>query len=337
MKTIISVVVTCICATGVAIVFRYCIATNHKNTERDQKRAAAVAARICKCKTIPEYKAKNRHSSVVKMTTDAKVEKVVEHKEPTYIPNPLYPLFMEALNALTEDVASMAAEGDVDLDNGFILTLKDGKPFLKFPEAYKKVGIGGIAIGDAINGRFGVSHRKIEGTEDQHEVDGIGLSTHRRLDDPEFYCTSATYTALPATKQVDSIQMHGELKITNEDNAKKMVKEIDGWMKEDYDAVPVKTDTPADKIALKRYKIGDGLDVEVALKWDKKENDQTTDARIDINFVTSELVEDNKYERQQLGKATDEARQDVFQSTGVNYYTVDEKVNAENVEKKIVW
>ena len=118
-----------------------------------------MASKICKCKTIPEYKAKNRHSSAVKQTTTAKVEAVV--KEPTYVPNPLYPLFMEALKGLTDDVASMAAEGDVDLDNGFVLTMKNGKPFLKFPEAYKKIGIGGIAIGDEINGHFGVSRRKV--------------------------------------------------------------------------------------------------------------------------------------------------------------------------------
>ena len=252
------------------------------------------------------------------------------------VPNPLYPLFMEALDGLAEDLSSIAADGDVDYGNGFVLTLKNGKPFLKFPEAYKKIGIGGIAIGDELNGHFGVSSKKVEGTEDDYVVDGIGLSKCRRLDDPEFYCTSVSYSALPSTKQVDSIQMHGDLKITNEDNAKKMIKEIDGWMREDYDAVPVKTDTPADKIALKRYKIGDGMEVEVAVKWDKKDNDLTTDARIDINFTTSELVEDNKYERQQLGAATDEARQNVYKSTGVNYYTVDEKVNADNVAKKIV-
>ena len=333
MKTIISVVSTFVCATGVAIVSHYCIKTNHQNTASDQKKAAEVAAKICKCKTIPEYKAKNRHSSAVKQTTTAKVEAVV--KEPTYVPNPLYPLFMEALKGLTDDVASMAAEGDVELDNGFVLTLKNGKPFLKFPEAYKKIGIGGIAIGDEINGHFGVSRRKVDGTEDE-VVDGIGCSKGRRLDEPEFYCDRVTYSALPATKQVDSIQMHGNLKITNEDNAKKMVKEIDGWMKEDYDAVPVKTDVPADKIALKRYKVGDGMDVEVAVKWDKKQNDSTTDAQIEIKFTTSELVEDNKYERQQLGAATDEARQNVYKSTGVNYYTVNEKVNADNVAKKIV-
>ena len=53
----------------------------------------------------------------------------------------------------------------------------------------------------------------------------------------EFYCTSVTYSAIPATKQVDSIRMRGNLEVGNTSKAYAMVEEIGKWMKEDFGAV----------------------------------------------------------------------------------------------------
>ena len=54
---------------------------------------------------------------------------------------------------------------------------------------------------------------------------------------PSFYCTSVTYSAIPATKQVDSIRMRGNLEVGNTSKAYAMVEEIGKWMKEDFGAV----------------------------------------------------------------------------------------------------
>ena len=53
----------------------------------------------------------------------------------------------------------------------------------------------------------------------------------------EFYRTSVTYSAIPATKQVDSIRMRGNLEVGNTSKAYAMVEEIGKWMKEDFGAV----------------------------------------------------------------------------------------------------
>ena len=46
-----------------------------------------------------------------------------------------------------------------------------------------------------------------------------------------------TYSAIPATKQVDSIRMRGNLEVGNTSKAYAMVEEIGKWMKEDFGAV----------------------------------------------------------------------------------------------------
>ena len=332
--TLVSVTSSWLCATGVAIISSYCILTHNNGTAADQKKAAQVASSISKRGTVPEYKPTKRHSSAVKKTTTAKVVK--EIKIPKFVPNPIYAPFTNALNRLVEDVADLAKDGNVELENGFVLANKDGKPTLKFPEEYTNVGIGGVAIGDELKGAFFLVHRKkIDGT-DQQKIDEVALSGYKRLDEPEFYCTKVTYSVFPSTRQVDSIRMHGDLCVGDASKANRMVREITKWMKEDYGAVERRTDVPSGMLALKKLRIGKGMDVEVAVRWKSQRTAEGCDANIDISFTTSELVEDNRFDRQELGKAADEARVTEYKKSGVNYFTVRPKVKEDDVKRKVV-
>ena len=336
--TRISIVSSWLSATGVVVFSSYCILTHFKNTPADQKKAAALAERISKRGSVSEkgYKQRVKHSSAVNKKTVAKItDKDV--KASVYVPNPIYPPFTNALNNLVRELAALAEEGDVVLTNGFTLTLKDGLPVLKFPEAYEKVRIGGMGIGEVLkDGDFSVSRKKIDNT-DQWEMDGIGMSKFRRLDEPEFYCTDVTYSALPVTKQIDSIRMHGKLGVVNTSQAYDMVEEISKWMKDDFGAVDLNANTPAGTLVLKKFKIGEGMDVEVAVNWDKRQTSQTWNSKIDITFKARELEAENKYQRAELGKATDPARATEYSRTGVNYFTVKPKVNEESVKKQVVY
>lgn len=333
--TLVSVTSSWLCATGVAIISSYCILTHNNGTAADQKKAAQVASSISKRGTVPEYKPTKRHSSAVKKTTTAKVVK--EIKIPKFVPNPIYTPFTNALNRLTEDLAEIAKDGEVELENGFVLANKDGKPTLKFPEEYTNVGIGGVAIGDELKDTwFWVERKKIDGTE-QHKIDEVVLKRRRFLDEPEFYCTKVWYSVLPSTRQVDSISMHGDLCVGNATKANRMVREITKWMKEDYGAVERRTEVPEGTLALKKFRIGKGLDVEVVVKWKEQYGADGSDANIDISFTTSELVEDNLFECQELGMAADEARVDELSISGVNYFTVRPRVKEDDVKRKVVY
>ena len=332
--TLVSVTSSWLCATGVAVISSYCILT-HGGAAGNQKRAEQVACRISSRGTIPEYKPTNRHSSAVKKTTTAKVAK--EITLPKFVPNPIYAPFTNALNNLTEELSDAAKDGSVKLVNGFVLMKKDGKPTLKFPEEYTKVGIGGVAIGDELNGAFFLARRKgIDGT-DQYKIDEVALYGHRRLDEPEFYCTRVTYSVLPSTRQVDSIRMHGDLCVGKTSKADRMVREITKWMKEDFGAVDRRADVPDGTLALKKFRIGKGMDVEVVVNWKEQRADDGSDASIDISFTTSELVDDNHIERRILGDAADEARVKELSKSGVNYYTVRPRVKEDDIKKKVVY
>lgn len=333
--TILSVTCSWLCATGVAVISSYCLMTHSNGTAVDQKKAAQVASSISRRGTIPEYKPTNRHSSAIKKTTTAAVAK--EIKLPTFVPNPIYTPFTNALSKLTEDVAEIAKDGNVELVNGFVLMKKGGKPTLKFPEEYTKVGIGGVAMGDEFKGAFFWAHRKgIDGT-DQHKIDEVALSGYKRLDEPEFYCTKVWYSVLPATRQVDSIRMHGDLCVGDATKANRMVREIVGWMKEDYGAVDRYADVPEDMLAFKKLRIGKKMDVMIEV-WRKDRCDANgSDAYIEISFTPAELVEENLAERQELGMAADEARVAEFNRSGVNYFTVRPRVNIEDVKRKVVY
>ncbi len=334
--TLVSVTSSWLCATGVAVISSFCIMTHSNNvTAADQKKAERVASSISRRGTVSEYKPTKKHSSAVKKTTTAKVVK--ETKVPKFVENPIYAPFTNALNTLTENVAEIAKDGEVELVNGFVLTNKDGKPTLKFPEEYTNVGIGGVAIGDELKDTFFLVHReKIDGT-DQQKIDEVALSGYKRLDEPEFYCTKVTYSVLPSTRQVDSIRMHGDLCVGDASKANKMVKEITKWMKEDYGAVERRTDVPSGMLALKKLRIGKGMDVEVAVRWMSQQTAEGCDANIDISFTTSELVEDNRSDRQELGKVADEARVGEYKKSGVNYFTIRPRVKEDDVKRKVVY
>ena len=333
--TLVSVTSSWLCATGVAVISSYCLMTHSNGTAADQKKAVQFAYRVSRSGTIPEYKPANRHSSAIKKRTTAAVAK--EIKLPTFVSNPIYTPFTNALSRLTEDVAETVKEGNVELVNGFTLMKKGGKPTLKFPEEYTKVGIGGVAIGDEFKGAFFWANRKgIDGT-DQHKIDEVALSGYKRLDEPEFYCTKVWYSVLPSTRQVDSIRMHGDLCVGDATKANRMVREITRWMKDDYGAVERRADVPEGALALKKFKIGKGMDVEVAVNWKKQRADDGSDAYIDISFTASELVEDNKLERLELGEAADAARVDEFNRSGVNYFTVRPRVKEDDVKRKVVY
>ena len=331
--TLVSVTSSWLCATGVAVISSYCILTN--GTAGDRKKAEQVACSVSKRGTVSEYKSTNRHSSAIKKTTTAKVGK--EIKIPKYVPNPIYTPFTNALNNLTEELADIAKDGSVKLANGFVLMKKDGKPALEFPEEYTKVGIGGVAIGDEFKNAFFLARReKIDGT-DQYMVDEVALRGYKRLDEPEFYCTQVTYSVLPSTKQVDSIRMHGDLCVRKTHNADRMIREITQWMKEDYGAVDLRADVPDGTLALKKFRIGKGMDVEIVLNWKKEQATDGSDARIEISFTPSELVDDNRFECQKLGAAADEARVNELSRSGVNYFTVRPKVKEDDVNRKVVY
>ena len=331
--TVISITSSWLCATGVAIIASYCILT-HNGTVNGKSKAEQVASRICKDGTTSEYKSKNRHSSAVTKTTKAKVEK--EIKVPKYVPNPIYIPFTNAVNRLTEEMADIAKGGEVRLKNGFPLLNKNGKPTIVFPEAYTNVCIGGVAMGDVFKGgNFLVRRTKIDDT-DQEMIDEVSLCGYKRLDEPEFYCTEVTYSVLPSTKQVVSIRMTGDLSVRKTSNADRMIREIKQWMKEDYAAVDLRVDVPDRMIALKKFKIGKGMYAEVAVTWKKQRMSDGSDARIEINFTTSELEEDSLLEHQALGAAADEARVDELNKSGVNYFTVRPKVKEDDVKRKVV-
>jgi len=339
--TLVSVTSSWLCATGVAIISSFCIMTHSNGTVADQKKAVQVASSISKRGTVPEYKPTKKHSSAVKKTTTAKVVK--EIKIPKFVPNPIYAPFTNALNRLTEDVAEIAKDGEVELVNGFVLMNKDGKPTLKFPEEYTNVGIGGVAIGDELKGHeegvrafFWAHRKKIDGT-DQQKIDEVALNRYKRLDEPEFYCTKVIYSVLPTTRQVDSIRMYGDLCVGDVSKANKMVREIAKWMKEDYGAVERRADVPSGMLALKKFRIGKGMDVEVTVHWKSQRTAEGCDATINISFTTSELVEDNRFERQELGKAADEARVGEYKKSGVNYFTVRPRVKEDDVKRKVVY
>ncbi len=333
--TLVSIVSSWLCATGVAVISSYCITTHSNGTAANQKKAVQVANRISKRGTVSEYKPTNRHSSAVKKTTTAAVVK--EIKLPTFVPNPIYAPFTNALNKLTKELADIAKDGEVELANGFALTKKDGKPTLRFPEEYTNVGIGGVAIGDELKDTFFLVHRgKIDGT-DQQKIDEVTLNKYKRLDEPEFYCTRVTYSVLPSTRQVDAIRMHGDLCVGDASKANRMVREITRWMKEDYGAVDLRADVPDGMLALKKLRIGKGMDVEVAVNWKHQRADNGSDAYIEINFTVSELVEDNRFDRQELGRAADEARVNELGISGVNYFTVRPRVKEDDVKRKVVY
>ena len=333
--TLVSVTSSWLCATGVAVISSYCILTHGNGKAVDQKKAEQIVCRVSRCGRIPEYKPTNRHSSAIRKTTTAKVVKEV--KIPKFVPNPIYAPFTNALDRLTEELADIAKEGDVDLANGFALVKKDGKPALTFPEEYTNVCIGGVSIGDELKNTWSaVSRKKIDGTE-QYMVDEVALKWYKRLEEPEFYCAHVTYSVLPSTRQVDSIRMKGDLCVGNESKANRMVREITQWMKEDYGAVDLRADVPDGTLALKKFRIGKGLDVEVAVNWKEQRADDGSDARIEISFTVGELVEDNKFERKKLGEATDEARVNELSISGVNYFTVNPKVNEDDVMRKVVY
>ena len=334
--TLVSVTSSWLCATGVAVISSFCIMTHNNGTAADQKRAVQVARRVSERGTVTEYKPTKKYSTAVKKTTTVKVVKK-EIKVPKFVPNPIYVPFTDALNNLTEVLADNAKDGEVELANGFALMNKDGKPTLRFPEEYTNVGIGGVAIGDELKGAFFVVHRKkIDGT-DQQKIDEVALNGYKRLDEPEFYCTKVTYSVFPSTRQVDSIRMHGDLCVGDASKANKMVREITKWMKEDYGAVERRTDVPSGMLALKKLRIGKGMDVEVAVRWKSQRTAEGCDANIDISFTTSELIEDNRVDRQELGKAADEARVAEYKKSGVNYFTVRPKVKEDDVKRKVVF
>ena len=334
--TLVSVTSSWLCATGVAVISSFCIMTHSNGTAADQKRAVQVARRVSERGTVTEYKPTKKYSTAVKKTTTAKVVKK-EIKVPKFVPNPIYVPFTDALNNLTEVLADNAKDGEVELANGFALMNKDGKPTLRFPEEYTNVGIGGVAIGDELKGAFFLVHRKkIDGT-DQQKIDEVALIGSKRLDEPEFYCTKVMYSVLPSTRQVDSIRMHGDLCVGDASKANKMVMEITKWMKEDYGAVERRTDVPSGMLALKKLRIGKGMDVEVAVRWKSQRTAEGCDAHIDISFTTSELVEDNRVDRQELGKAADEARVAEYKKSGVNYFTVRPRVKEDDVNRKVVF
>ena len=275
----------------------------------------------------------------MRKTTTASVAK--EIKLPTFVPNPIYTPFTNALSKLTEDVAETVKDGNVELVNGFTLMKKGGKPTLKFPEEYTKVGIGGVAIGDEFKGAFFWAHRKgIDGTN-QHKIDEVALSGYKRLDEPEFYCTKVWYSVLPSTRQVDSIRMHGDLCVGDASKANRMVREISRWMKEDYGAVERRADVPEGAsalktLALKKFRIGEGMDVEVSVKWKNQRAADGSDANIDISFTASELVADNRFEQRKLGEAADKARVNELSRSGVNYFSVRPQVKEDDVNRKVV-
>ena len=104
--TFISVLASWLFATGVAVTSNYCFSVGGADSA-SQKKAEKIASRISKRGSIPEYKAKNRHCSAIKKTTTAKVTQK-EIKQPTYLDNPLYPSFTNALNNLSAEVAETA-------------------------------------------------------------------------------------------------------------------------------------------------------------------------------------------------------------------------------------
>lgn len=334
--TLISTVSSWLCATGVAVVASYSFLTSHPDTPNGQKQAAKVAARISKQQTIRNYRPNNRHSSVIRKTTTAKVTQK-DFKKPTFVPNPIHPAFTNALNRLTDEVAAMTRRGDVVLNHGFILIRRAGKLSLRFPEAYERVGIGGLAIGDELkNGWFGVCTESVGGFR-QKKITEVVLCSHKRLPEPEFYCTEVTYSALPVTKQIDAIRMYGYLNISSATKASRIVKEIAQWMKEDYGAVDLRAGVPADMLASKKLRIGKGMDVDISVKWKTCQKAGLGNARIDISFTTRELADDNQYQSRELGLATDAARLRTYRDTGVNYFTVRPKVSSESVKNKVVY
>ena len=333
--TLVSVTSSWLCATGVAVIASYFILTHGNGAATSQRKAERVACRVSKSGTIAEFKPSARHSSAVRKTTSAKV--AAEIRIPKYVQNPIYVPFTNELDRLTEELVDIAKDGKVDLENGFVLMNSNGRPTLSFPEEYTRVVVGGVAIGDKFDDAMFLARRKgVDGT-DKCKIHEVALSGYRQLGEPEFYCTQVTYSVLPSTRQVDSIRMHGNLRVGTEMKAGRMVREITRWMKDDYGAVDLRADVPEGMLALKKFRIGKGMDVEVAVSWKSRPADDGSDADIDISFTAGELVDDNRFERQTLGEAADEARVEELGKSGVNYFTVRSKVKEDDVMRKVVY
>lgn len=277
------------------------------------------------------------------------------------VPNPIYPAFTNALAELTKTFADLAKGGDVVLTNGngFVLSVKDRKPFLKFPEAYTRVSIGGLAIGDELkDGRFSISKSKKDdsygvkmdtgktlkdGTfvaskvkSSKVGIDWISMTKHERLNKPQLYCTHVAYSAHPLTRQIVSIHMDGDLNIGGALRLDDIINEIADQMRESYGAVDQGVDTPANMLALKKFKIGGRMDVVVKVRK-KVRKCGDSDARIEISFCTKELTEECIRLEEMLGVATDKARVNTYICTGINYFTVNPEVLVDEVERKEVF
>lgn len=333
---LIHVLSSWLCATGVAVVVGYNIVTRQADTPQERQRAVEVAKRISKEGTNSNFKANKRHSSAIRKTTTATVAQRVV-KCPEYVSNPIYPTFTNALNRLTADVAATAKNGKVMLGKGFSLSKRDGMPILNFPNAYGNVCIGDLAIGEKVeNGYFSVRRKWIDGVH-QYKVDEITLEKHKRLKEPEFYCTDVAYTAIPATRQVAAIRMYGNLNIQNSKQASAMVSEISKWMREDYGAVDLRAGVPVDMLAMKKLKIGNGLDVAVSVNWNRQFQAERGNAHIEITFTSQELNEEIHCQGRELGEAVDAARTCFRYNTGIDYFTVRPKVSIDDVRKRIVF
>lgn len=311
--TLISIACTWLCATGVAVISHYNMVTSCHN---DNAKPAQIAKRISQKGTIPEYKPKSIHSSACKKTTAAKVGSVV--KLPTYVDNPMYGEFTNVVNRLTEECAEFAKSDELS-------------------KRYGMISIGGISIGDELkDGSFAVLKKECEETKEL-KIDEITFGKYRRLDEPEFYCTEVTYSAIPSTKQVYAINMHGTLSVEKLSRVNRMIGEIKEWMKNDYEAKDLHVEVPEDLLAYKVFKIGDDLEAEISVRRLEATKDQLEDAVIDIAFTTVELDEERDYEGHELGRQMDEVRVKLHNGTGVNYYTVRPRVSVDAVNSKIVY
>ena len=134
----------------------------------------------------------------------------------------------------------------------------------------------------AVAGCGGSHHDETTPTDDR--ADGPLVAAMMPNIPPYLY---VVYSVLPSTRQVDSIRMYGDLCVGNVLKANKMVREITQWMKEDYGAVDLRADVPDGALALKKFRIGKGMDVEVAVNWKNQRGDNGSDASIDISFTAS--------------------------------------------------
>ena len=102
--------------------------------------------------------------------------------------------------------------------------------------------------------------------------------------------------------------------------------EIASVLTTEFGAVEVKEDVPINIIDRKKFTIADGMKVEVSVEWNQHTSKDGSDASINMKFELTGLSSEKDYQQKELGDDVDLDRKSIYESTGINYFTIDPKI-----------